>query len=223
MATSGTYTFGMTAREVITYALRKLRIVDAVENVSGTDAALAMQELNVMLKGWQLEGPNLWRVTSGELALVANQASYTLATQHPFRIVNANFYQSGREVPMFLLTQEEYNELPLKLSTGIPTTYYYDAQRDDGTLYVWPVLAAANGETIRFTYQRRFQDVSTLDKNIDIPQEYLGLVGYSLAHELMPTFGVDNPEITKRAMSMRMTADSADREPVIRFEPDRRR
>jgi hypothetical protein len=221
MATSGTYAFTMTARQVITFAMRKLRLIDAVENASATDMETCRIELNVLLRGWQLSGPNLWRVTNGSLTLTANTAAFVLDTV-PWEITNASFRSNVRDIPMMLLTEEEYSDLPLKTATGIPTQYYYDRQRDSGTLYVWPVMAAVAGETIEYTYQRRFQDVATLDENIDIPTEYLGTIAYALAAEIAPTFGVDARDVTRMADEMKAIARSADREMVVRFEPERR-
>lgn len=222
MATSGTSTYTMTARQLITFAMRKLRLIDAIENGSATDMATCLTELNVMLKGMQLNGPNLWRVTNGSQALSANVSAYVLPTT-PWEIVNAQFRVNGRDTPMELLTEEEYSDLPLKTSTGTPTQYYFDRQRDAGTLYVWPVLAAVSGQTIEYTYQRRFEDVLSLDENIDIPNEYLGMLGYALAVEIAPTFGVDAGIVGRMSQEKSMKAMDADREPVVRFVPWGRR
>jgi hypothetical protein len=51
MATSGSIDYNMTARELVTYALRKINICAEGEDPSADSAARAMTELNVMLKG----------------------------------------------------------------------------------------------------------------------------------------------------------------------------
>ncbi len=87
MATSGSTDFSLTAREVITFALRKLRVIggngEAPSNDQATDA---MRELNLMLKGWQ-KYPSLWRMTEGSVTLTASTVSYTLSPT-PHRVLN---------------------------------------------------------------------------------------------------------------------------------------
>ena len=63
MATSGSVDFNLNAREICTYALRKLRIIGADEAGDAAQIAAAREELNLMLKGWQRRGPNLFRQT----------------------------------------------------------------------------------------------------------------------------------------------------------------
>lgn len=222
MATSGSTDYTMTARQLVTFALRKCRIVATFASPSAEEMASGIEDLNLMLKGWQMSGPNLWRQTEGSVTLVADTASYALSPR-PYRVIDARYRDTaGRDLPMEMLTRQEYYDMLLKTTQGIPTQWYFDPQRDAGTLYVWPVLSAATTETIRFTYQRRFEDIDSPDDNIDIAQEYLDVVGYALADRLCDTFGVDDPKIGKRAAYLMAQAASADREDVYRFVPDLR-
>lgn len=224
MATSGTVTYNLTARKVCDYALKKIGVVGKAQAVGADDMATAIRELEVMLKGWQVDGPNLWRRTTGSQALTANTASYDLTVTTPHRIWSARLrHTDGRDVPLEMLTADEYDELPLKTSTGTPTSYYYDAQRANGTLYIWPVLASVTTETVRYTYQRRFHDVGDENNDLDIPQEYLHLIGYCLADALLDDYGVADTianRISARAMGLLASANGADREQVVRFEPE---
>lgn len=220
MATSGTIAYTMTARELITFSLKKLGVVSADEPVTAVDMDYCLIELNVMLKGWQLGGPNLWRKSRGSLALTANTASFLLPLA--VNVTSCRLRQNGRDLPMEVLTGDEYDELPLKASTGTPTQYYFDQQNVDGVLYIWPLLASVTTETIEYTYQRHFQDVATLDENLDVPHEFLGLVGYALAEQIAPGFMVDPKVVSRQVATMMSAANSSDREPVIRFEPSRR-
>lgn len=224
MTTSGSTDFSLNARDIVNFALKQLRVKAPGADVSAEDMSDGIESLNFMLKTWQMAGPHLFRKTEGTLSLVANQASYSLSSA--YRIVSARFKQSGREIPMEVLTNEEYQDLPLKTTTGIPTTYYFDAQRAGGTLYVWPVLASVTDETIQYTYQRRFEDIDAPDNDLDIPQEWQETVGYSLAARMLTGYGhVDasiRQDIRGMAADLLAVARAADREPVIRFEPARR-
>lgn len=222
MATSGSIDFGLNARAICTYALEELREIGAGETPSAIDMATVQRRLNLMLKTWQATGPNLWRQTNGSVALVAGTAAYAL-TPRPFRVVEARYRSAaGVDIPMFDLTRQEYLDMPLKSSAGVPTNYYVDYQRAGATLYVWPVPASVTTETISYTYQRAVEDIDSLDDDLDIPQEYLELVGTSLAVRCLPTFDKEDDSLrTREAMLMADFFDT-DREAVVRFVPDRR-
>ena len=223
MAVSTTTNYAMTARDVIDYALGKLGVLAGGNAPTAEDIAHTLISLNLMLKSWQLNGPNLWRKTRGSLTLTDGTASYSLPLAH--RVISCRFRQNGRDLPMELMTGEDYDDMVLKTSTGIPTQYYFDAQQDaaQSMLYIWPVLATAAGETIEYTYQRRFFDVATLDDTIDVPQEYLSLVGYALAYDVAADFQVSPATVEKPLARLMTNAMAADREPAYRFEPDMRR
>jgi hypothetical protein len=224
MATSGTSTYSLNARDIITLALSKV-LVQEDQDFRAADIATGLMNLNVMLKGWQLTGPNLWRQTEASLTLTAATQSYALSTK-PYSISSARYRSAtGIDLPMELLTRQEYFDMPLKSATGVSTQYYFDRQRDSGTLYVWPVLASVTTETIVYTYQRRFEDITALTEDVDIPQEYLNTVSYSLAELLCDDFSSDDRTAAKLARTagmMRAAAAASDREPEYRFIPGRR-
>lgn len=222
MATSGSINYNMTARDVCTFALEELREVGAGQTPNADDMAQVLRRLNLMLKSWQLNGPNLWRQTVGTVSLVSSTSSYVLSPR-PYRIIEARYRDANsRDLPMEQLTRAEYYELPLKTSTGIPTTFYVDYQRAAATMYVWPVPASATTETVQYTYQRIVEDLDTLENEIDIPQEYLELVGTSLAVRCLSLFAKDNVELRRRELQLLAAADQSDREQMVRFVPDRR-
>lgn len=224
MSTSGSTDYSINARFLVNFALKQLRVKTAGEDVSAEDMSDGIESLNMMLKSWQTSGPNLFRKTVGSLTLTANTASYSLPLA--YRVISARFRQNSRDLPMEVLTDEEYQDMPLKTTTGIPTTYYFDPQIGGGTLYIWPVLAAVSDETIQYTYQRRFEDIDSPDNDIDIPQEWIETVGYNLAARMLSGYGHLDPslrnDIRDMATSLLKDAKDADRESVIRFEPERR-
>lgn len=222
MATSGSIDYSLTAREVIDFALKKLRVLASGETASAAQATDAMRELNMMLKGWQ-KHQSLWRLTEGEQSIVANTANYTLSSTNPYRLISARYYNGTTETPMARLTREEYYDLPLKTSTGTPTQFYVDRQRTTTVLYIWPLLASVSSETVKYTYQRKFEDVDSLDNEIDVRQEHLEVVGYNLAARLADNAGrtgeVVNRIIGRAEMLLNEALDD-DREPFVRFIPD---
>jgi hypothetical protein len=223
MATSGSIDFSLTAREVITYALRKINIVSETEEPTDDQAARAMTELNVMLKGWQ-KYENLWRLTEGAVTLVAATATYTLSP-FPYRVISARYRDANsRDLPMNEMLRAEYYDLPLKTSAGIPTNYYLDQQRASTTMTTWPVLATVTTETIRYTYQRKFEDVDALDNDLDVKQEHFEVVGYNLAARMADDYGRTGEHINRIIARAGMLLEDIlddDREDYIQIVPGR--
>jgi hypothetical protein len=92
-------------------------------------------------------------------------------------------------------------------------------------LYVWPVLAVANGDTVEFTYQRKIEDIDNLANKINLPVEWLDAVGYALARRLIPAFRVKAGRAARiDASADRLLAEARDydREPLVTMRPERR-
>lgn len=223
MATSGSDDFNVTAQQIIDFALKKLRVVAANSTPTALQAEGAKLELNMMLKTW-MKHENLWRLEEESVTPVANTASYTLTTQKPHRVVSARWRSSSStDQEMILLTRDEYFNLPTKTATGLPTQYYVDYQRAVPVLYVWPVPATVTTETIQLTCFRRFEDIDSLDDDLDVRQEHFEGVGYNLAKRLGITYGrAGTPTyagIVQEADLFLETLLDEDREDEVRFAP----
>ena len=225
MATSGSSDYSLTARQVVEFALKKVNLLAAGQTAPGELAADALVELNVMLKEW-MKYDSIWRLTDTSVTPTASTASISLSTANPYRVVDCRFRNtSSIDTPMEELTRQEYYDIPQKTSTGIPTSWYFDPQRDTNTLYIWPVLSSVTTETIRFTYQRRYEDVDDLSNDIDVPQEHLSVVGFNLAARLADNYGKAGPHVDRivaRAQQLLEEALDADRPEIVRFVPETR-
>lgn len=221
MATSGSSNFALTAREIVDFALKKQRVVDAARVPGAAEAATAQRELNMMLKGWQ-KYPSLWRVTEGTFTLTVTSA-YTL-NPVPHKVLGARYVAtSGNDLPMNEMSRSEYYDLPNRYSTGFPHSYYVDYQRTAATLFIWQPLASATTEVIRYTYLRKFEDIDSLDDDIDVRSEWLEVVGYNLAYRLGPDFGRCSSssfkEIKEQALVLKEEMLDDDREDFVRMVP----
>lgn len=226
MALSGSVDFSINARELITKTLRKMAVLGVAQSLDADEAEDIRVELNMMLKGWQRSGPHLWKRTEGSVTLVNATASYDLAlTLNPLRILSARYRDTAdRDLPMRLFTREDYFNLPIKTSSGIPTQYYFDPQRGAPTLYVWPVKTTITTETVRLTYQKRIDDIDDLSNDIDIPQEHFDVVMYALAERLLDDYGIEGEaaqRIMLRSQSLLQSAMDWEREDEQHFEPER--
>jgi hypothetical protein len=208
----------LTVRDIITQALRKSGLLGFGDEADDDDADAAKDELNVMLKSWQNKGYNLWTKTSGTLTLTTS-AAHQMTPERPLKILSARFKRNGLEIPMTRMMRDEYDTLPDKTTTGTPTQFYYDRQREDARLYVWPLLSSASGETIEYTYEREIEDVSSLNDVIDVPGEWWDAVIYNLAARLQESAPRQSQSqlVPMRAQALLQEAGAFDREESVFF------
>jgi hypothetical protein len=215
MATTGT----KTVRQIVNAAFKKAGIAGFEDPITAYDLDQGIDELDMMLKDWQNQGYNLWTKTGGTLNLTTS-ASYTLSPARPLQILSARYKESSsaNELPMQELTREEYDNLPNKSSTGTPTQFYYDRQREDALFYVWPVLASASAQTIEYTYTREIEDHTDADQVVDVPGEFWSAVVHNLALRLRDTYELPPRQVlTAMAAGLLDQALSYDREGSVFF------
>lgn len=215
MAVTGTYT----ARQIVRAALRKIGVIAKDTEATAAEMEDALFDLNVMLKSWQNEGYNLFNYASQQVTLTT-AASYDLDPVRPLRILSCRFKRNGIELPMQQLTRNEYDTLPKKDTTGTPTTFYYDKQREAAKLYVWPVLASASSETLQITYEQEYEDMTDLDSVVPIPGEWWEACVYSLAGRVADGLQISGPDVDRviaRGELLIRNALAADREGSVYF------
>lgn len=210
-----------TVREIVTRAARLAGVAALDEDLDAASMTVGTEALNDMLKAWQ-GAPWMWTRTTGTLNLTT-AASYTLTPVRPVRILSARLKRSGIETPMERLTRDEYDRLPVKTTQGLPTTFYYDRQREAALFYVWPVLAAANGEQIVYTYEREIEDIASPNDVMDVPADWYEAVAYSLAARMAEDFSRPEPIIARlavRAAQARQTAAALEMDETVYFGPE---
>lgn len=181
MATTLTYT----ALDAVTEALHEAGITPWGQTPEADDAEIARKKLRRMLKSWQATESFDWLQTSMSHTMTATAAQTLASPVRPVRIWSVRYSADGTsEMPMQELTRDEYDSLPNKAATGVPTCYHYDRQREAAVLYVWPVLASVAAETLKITYEREFPDFDLLSETMDVPGEAWDAVVFGLAARL---------------------------------------
>jgi len=140
-------------------------------------------------------------LTTGVLTAASDDAiiyTFTNRLAKPLRVLSARrasgidllTSSSLVELPMTSIAYEEYFDLPIKTSSGLPNQFHYNPQLLAGKMYVWPRPADCN-DRIHFTYERILEDLDNASDNFDFPQEWLECLTYQLAVRLGPAFGKD--------------------------------
>jgi len=78
MSTSGSTNFTLNRNEIITAALRKLRVVDPNDTAGANDITTGAQALNLMIKAWQMDDVAIWLNQEVVLHLEEDGQTYDL-------------------------------------------------------------------------------------------------------------------------------------------------
>lgn len=217
-----TVTATETVVDLVTDALLDLEAGTLGQSPDADQMAHGVRHLNRLMKRLQMLGFfQSLKTTTSLNALVIN--NYALSPARMFRIMNIQYKNtSGIEIPMIELTQEEYAEFPDKSTSGIPTQFYYDRQRESARLYVWPMPASYTSETYEITYEREFEDIADENDTVDFPVEGYDALVLGLAARLRHTYGkgqrkVDVAIEAKNALDEFLASDT---EGVVKFYSD---
>lgn len=227
MSTSGTITYGLSAAELVDQALRKLGVIGENASAAASQYAGGQTNLNLMLKTWQMHGPNLWSHTESSVTLLTGVQQYTFSPR-PREIANVRFAIDGVEKrPLSKWGREDWDAFPGKASQGTPSIYVLDRQRTATTIKVWPVpVFAGQAWTLPYSYERVLEDVTGGTQEIDVPQEHLETVIMCLAARLAENYPPGDSKdqarqrnIISRAQGLYEQAMGFDRDGDVRFVP----
>lgn len=200
MATSNSTNFSTTRDDIISGALRLCGAVALGETPLTEQITEASTTLNMLIKSLQVDGLQLWAMKETNITLSSGVAEYsiglgqTVNIPKPLKIYQAFNHDTSTniDIPMRLITRDEYNRLGNKTTSGTPIQCYYDVQRDYGTLKIFPVPTTldATNKTIKIIYQRPFEDFDASTDEPDFPQEWFEVIKYGLATRLAGEYGV---------------------------------
>ena len=210
MATSGTYTFAVSANDLVAAAFRGMQIYGANDAGPTTnDTTVAMQALNIITKAMAMKGLPLWCVQELPIPMLAGVATYALS-QRALRITYAYLRNaSGTDVEVAVYSRYDYDQLGQKSSTGVVNQLFYDYQIAStgappgiGSITVYDVPADST-TTLYLVIQRSLQDFAAVGNNPDFPQEAYLMLKWALMAELCLEYEVSKDkrdEINMKAL-----------------------
>lgn len=207
MASSGTYTFGMTRDDIILAALRLTGRFGAGQTIPAEDITNCAQALNVICKEMVTEGLPLWCVQAVPIPMIAGQATYNLSTLTgqtlPQRILDGwlRVVASGSDAQFMPESRYNYDTLGQKAQPGRPVQCFYDPQVGAGTLTMYPVPDTSNTYVYYVVIQRQIQDFNLSTDNPDFPQEAFRLLKWALADEIALEY--QTPEGIRRELNQK--------------------
>lgn len=190
MAVSGVTAFAMTARDMVTQAMRELAVLPSGEDPSADELTDGIFRLNSMLKSWQAQGVNLWREEDRSVTVTAATATVALSGDNAdIRQVFGARHIGDYERVLGQWEREDYLALPNKATIGNPTIFYASRGRDNITLYVWPV--PSTDQTLKLDCERIVNTVTDAGQDVDVPTAWHETVWVNLASRMISMFGVD--------------------------------
>lgn len=220
----------MSTSELIAEAFDVIGVGSEGEPMTADMYRRGLNSLNLMILSWNTQD-NLWRREQDSLPLVAGQAAYALDPK-PMRILSARRKDvaSGYETPMTEWSRQEYLDQPNKtVALSTPVNFYYDPQRDTGTLYIWPAPSAqvAAAVAVQLDHLRPAFIMDSSANTLDLPPEWQETVVMNLAKRLKLKYPVNDPsinaEIDALADGLFLKLKGWDNEPASMFlQPDRR-
>jgi hypothetical protein len=219
---SSTYT--ISRDQIISLALRKLGVLE-IGAVPDTDTIdNAAMSLNLIIKQFSIEGLKLWKNSELIIPLVTNQSTYILGgststlmydslnptvaiTDRPLKVIQG-FYRNNSvspyiDIPVMVISKQEYNVIGSKFSTGTANTIFYDTKKLNGVLYVYltPDVNASTNMELHIITQLPLDDLSTALAIPDFPNEWMNCLVWNLADQLSLEYGV--PMNSRQEIAMR--------------------
>ena len=115
--------------------------------------------------------------------------NYTSKIQRPLEIIEVRRISSdGTDVPLEIISRDEYMRLSDKDSYGAVNQVYYDPLLTNGKMYVWPTPNDVK-EYLKFSCRIPIEDFDSASNDPDFPQEWLMALSWNLAAYVSPKFG----------------------------------
>lgn len=192
MTTSGTTIFNPDLAEIFEEAFERLGTDKngmPYELRTGYDYRTARRSLNLLIAEWANRGINLWTIDSGEIPMIANQATYNLPndTVDIIEQVIRQYPDSQNQTDITInrISVATYSTIPNKLTTGRPIQVYVDRQSPTPTITVWPLPQTSDTYTFVYWRLRRMDDAGSPATNtVDIPFRFYEALIAGLAYRL---------------------------------------
>jgi len=129
-------------------------------------------------------------ILTGASAIDNHVYTYTSKIQRPLKVIEARHIAAdGNSIDLLPISRQEYMNLPDKTTTGTVNQFFYDAQLDNGVLYLWPTCSNVQ-ETVQMTLKYPIMDFDASTDNGEFPVEWMDAVVLNLAIRIGIKIGV---------------------------------
>ena len=191
MATSGTFNFNLDIDDVIQEATEMI----GGEQTLGHTPASARRSINLMLKDWQNRGILLWSTYTTLVTVITSTTTYALSDS-TLDALEVILRRDDTDIQLQRISFEEYQLVPNKTQTGRSTQFSIKRDRDNPTIYLWPIPENST-DILNIEGIRELEDVNkSADQNADMPKRFLPPLTCGLSYYLsMKTPGIEGDRI----------------------------
>ena len=244
-------TFTVSRDQIIKQALIKLNVLEIGDIPDAETIAHCSLALNLWIKEAATHGLKIWKNEELVVPVTANQTTYILGgsssalmydsfdttfttpiTDKPLKLIQA-WYRNNEasppiDVPLQILSKQEYNTLGSKYSTGVANSIFYDIKQNNGILYAYltPNTFVATNYYLHLVMQMPMNDINKAADVPDFPNEWMNCLVWNLADQLAMDYTVPanhRQEIATRALGYAEHMTNWDVESTSTFfQPDLR-
>jgi hypothetical protein len=200
----------VTVTQLVTTALRRIKVVAAGMVASSDDLQDSWQRLNELIDVMALQPLMIYSQTRSTFTISSSKGilgtPYTIGPSGDVNIVRPLWIEDVRfqdtsvsptlERPLWKLTPQAYRTIPMKGLTSVyPNSWYYEPTAPTGSLYLWmvPTSTTLQGVLYALTAVARFGAITDL---VALPPGYLGYLRDALALELWPEYRDGPPDVS---------------------------
>lgn len=190
-----------TAVDLITAALKKIRVLGKGDTMDDEDAQDSLNVLTMMLESWSISKLYVFEEALLTFPFVANQHDYTIGPggnfdtpTRPLKLMSAYTHSIGLDYPMSILTAAtQWDGIMNKgIAVSYPNYVWYEQTYPLGTLHFFPGPSTSTS-TVNLRFWQQLQDFPTLTTQIALPLGYKQAMTYNLAVALAADFGIAIP------------------------------
>ncbi len=193
MATTGTYTFAPSAADLILYSFGMIGIRRA--QITTEHLEDAYMAASMAMVDFSNRNPNRWAMETQDVALLQGVPTYNLEPR-TLAIALAYIDTSNLATPPTVtsrvlgpLSATDYGSLPVKLTQGPPTSFFFNLATPIPTVSVWPTPDQNGPYLLRLQTFRQMQDVQLAGGlGIDSPYRFLEAVALGIASRLAVSY-----------------------------------
>lgn len=186
-----------TRDQLITLAIKRLGILAQGQSPSTEDLADGASFLSTLVAELRTKGMPLWKRTTYSFTPTSQVTTIgvgkTLDTPFPLKLLQAyTLTNTGQnKIQMEVLSDYDFNYLPISTTPGMPLKISYQPQNEFGTIKLWPLPDGTS--TVTIIYQAPFDYFDSSSDTMDFPEEWYNAIIMKLATLLAPQYGIPLP------------------------------
>ena len=215
-----------TARKIIEGALRSIGVIASGETPTADEMADCLEGMKELLGEWSFEGLMVEALTEITHTILAGTGSYTIGAagcditaDWPVEIVSGYCFNSeSLDYPLRIITEGDYDEIPLKTTGGTPYKLFYNPTYPNGQINLYYVPESDMSMVLKAVTM--MDEPANLSAEVTFPPPYDSALRWNLALIVGPEFERQIPiDVRDRAIHSKAIIEA--RNAMTRTEPVR--